>query len=125
MYLNCHSYYSLRYGTMAVETLVERAAGLGIDALALTDINNSTGMVDFVRACHQYGVHPMGGIEFRNGDSYLYTGIARNPSGFRELNSFLSYHNESGLPLPERAPPLEDVWFIYDFSDNPWQKIKQ
>ena len=24
MYLNCHSYYSLRYGTMAVETLVER-----------------------------------------------------------------------------------------------------
>jgi DNA polymerase-3 subunit alpha len=110
---------------MAVETLVERAAQLGIDALALTDINNSTGMVDFVKACHQYGVHPMAGIEFRNGDHYLYTGIARNPSGFRELNGFLSYHNESGLPLPERAPPLEDVWFIYDFSNNPWQKIKR
>ena len=124
MYLNCHSYYSLRYGTMAVETLVERAAGLGIDALALTDINNSTGIVDFVRACHQYGVHPIAGIEFRNKDHYLYTGIARNPRGFRELNDFLSYHNESGLPLPERAPPLEEVWFIYDFSDNPWQKLK-
>jgi DNA polymerase-3 subunit alpha len=109
---------------MAVETLVERAAGLGIDALALTDINNSTGMIDFVKACHQYGVHPMAGIEFRNGDRYLYTGIARNPNGFRELNDFLSYHNESGLPLPERAPPLEDVWFIYDFSDNPWQMKK-
>ncbi len=121
MYLNCHSYYSLRYGTMAVETLVEQAAALGIDALALTDINNSTGMVDFVRACHQHGIHPMGGIEYRNGDKYLYTGLARNPSGFRELNSFLSYHNLSGLPLPERAPPQEDVWFIYDFSNNPWQ----
>ncbi len=110
---------------MAVETLVEKAAGLGIDALALTDINNSTGMIDFVKACHQYGVHPMAGIEFRNGDRYLYTGIARNPDGFRVLNDFLSYHNESGLPLPERAPPLEDVWFIYDFSDNPWQMKKK
>ncbi|MCK5066084.1 MAG: DNA polymerase III subunit alpha [Bacteroidales bacterium] len=115
----------MRYGTMAVETLVEKAAGLGIDALALTDINNSTGMIDFVKACHQYGVHPMAGIEFRNGDRYLYTGIARNPDGFRVLNDFLSYHNESGLPLPERAPPLEDVWFIYDFSDNPWQMKKK
>ncbi len=105
---------------MAVETLVEHAAGMGIDALALTDINNSTGMVDFVRACQKHGVHSMGGIEYRNGDNYLYTGIARNSNGFRELNSFLSYHNQSELPLPERAPPLEDVWFIYDFSNNPW-----
>jgi len=121
MYLNCHSYYSLRYGTMAVETLVERAAGMEIDVLALTDINNSTGMVDFVRACHQHGVHAMGGIEYRNGDNHLYTGLARNSRGFGELNNFLSYHNQSGLPLPERAPPLEDVWFIYDLSNNPWQ----
>ena len=119
--MNCHSYYSLRYGTMAVETLVERAAGMGIGALALTDINNSTGMVDFVKACQQYGIHPMGGIEFRRGDRYLYTGIARNKDGFRELNSFLSYHNQAGIPLPERAPPLEDVWFIYDLIENPWK----
>ncbi|MCP4646424.1 MAG: DNA polymerase III subunit alpha, partial [bacterium] len=57
-----------------------------------------------------------------NGDRYLYTGIARNTRGFRELNSFLSYYNQSKLPLPERAPPLEDVWFIYDLSKNPWQE---
>ncbi len=37
---------------MAVETLVEEAARLGIEALVLTDINNSMGMVDFVKACH-------------------------------------------------------------------------
>ncbi|MEN8155593.1 MAG: DNA polymerase III subunit alpha [Bacteroidota bacterium] len=122
MYLNNHSYYSLRYGTMAVETLVEAAAGMGIEALALTDINNSMGMVDFVRACHRHGVRPVAGIEFRNGDRYLYTGIARNPGGFRELNEMLSYHNESGVPLPDRAPPLDDVWFIYDFEANPWEE---
>ena len=125
MYLNCHSYYSLRYGTMAVETLVEQAAALGIEALALTDINNSTGMVDFVKACAQHGIHAMGGIEFRNGDTYLYTAIARNSHGFMEINDFLTYHSQSGLPLPERAPPLEDAWFIYDFSHNPWQQKKR
>ena len=102
MYLNCHSYYSLRYGTMAVETLVEEAARLGIESLVLTDINNSMGMVDFVRVCHKHGIQPIAGIEYRNGDKFLYTGIAQNPHGFRELNDFLSYHNETGLPLPER-----------------------
>lgn len=120
MYLNCHSYYSLRYGTMAPETLVEEAAGMGIEVLSLTDINNSTGMVAFVKACHKYGVKPMGGIEFREGDLHLYTGIAKNPRGFQALNEFLSYHNETGLALPHRAPPLDEVWFIYDFQNNPW-----
>ena len=63
MYLNCHSYYSLRYGTMAPETLVEKAAELGIEALVLSDINNSTGMVDFVKACKGHGIHPVAGME--------------------------------------------------------------
>jgi len=106
---------------MAVETLVEEAARLGIESLALTDINNSMGMVDFVRACHKHGIHPIAGIEYRNGDRFLYAGIAQNPHGFRELNDFLSYHNETGLPLPERAPLLDHVWFIYDFDDSLWR----
>ena len=118
MYLNCHSYYSLRYGTMAVETLVKEAAGMGIDALALTDINTSMGVVDFIRACRTAGIHPMAGIEFRNGDRYLYTGIARNPKGFSELNEFLSYHNESGLPFPDHVFDGATVAFgVRNFHD--------
>ena len=125
MYLNCHSYYSLRYGTMAPETLVQEAALRGIDTLVLTDINNSTGMVDFIKACREFGVHPVAGMEFREGDRHLYTGIARNPKGFQALNEFLSYHNETGILLPHRAPPLEEVYFIYDFTDNPWDRHKK
>jgi len=121
IYLNSHSYYSLRYGTMAVETLVEKAAGVGIEALALTDINTTMGMVNFVRSCQAHGIHPMAGAEFRSGDRHLYTGIARNPDGFRELNDVLSFHNEKGFPLPDRAPQLDNVWFIYDFTENPWK----
>jgi error-prone DNA polymerase len=124
MYLNCHTYYSLRYGTMAPETLVSAAAKLGIESLALTDINNSTGMVDFVKCCREHGIHPIAGIEFRNGDQYLYTGIARNQNGFRELNEFLSYHNETGLPFPATAPVTADVWFIYAFGNAPTRRLK-
>ena len=124
MYLNCHSYYSLRYGTLAVETLVEEAARMGIDSLALTDINNSTGMVDFARCCNAQGIHPIAGVEFRNGDTYLYTGIARNGNGFRELNEFLSYHNEAKLPFPVTAPPMRDTWFIYRFGQVPGRRLR-
>ncbi|MDA3823255.1 MAG: PHP domain-containing protein [Bacteroidales bacterium] len=112
MYLNCHTYYSLRYGTMPVEILVKEAAKLGIEALALTDINNSTGMMDFVKECQANSIHPIAGIEFRSGDDYLYTGIARNGEGFMELNEFLSYHNETGLPFPSTAPVAKNAWFI-------------
>jgi len=42
MYLNCHSYYSLRYGTLPIEKLVIAALKNDVKAMALTDINNST-----------------------------------------------------------------------------------
>ena len=116
MYLNCHSYYSLRYGTFPVDVLVEMAVKQGIDTLALTDINNSMGMVDFVKACNKNGVKPVAGIEFRDGNELLYIGIARNNEGFQELNEFLSYHNINHLPLPEEAPAFRHSFVIYPFE---------
>ncbi|MGE5425437.1 MAG: PHP domain-containing protein, partial [Syntrophothermus sp.] len=104
MYLNCHSYYSLRYGTLSIEKLVEMAASAGIHSLGLTDINNSSGIMDFVKECTARGIKPLAGIDFRKDNQWLYTGIARNNEGFRELNEFLTYHNLNELPLPTRAP---------------------
>ncbi len=116
MYLNCHSYYSLRYGTFSVETLAAMAVKSGIDKLALTDINNSMGVVDFVKACTKNGVKPVAGIEFRAGNELLYVGIARNNEGFMELNEFLSYHNINHLPLPGEAPTFSHSIVIYPFG---------
>ena len=42
MYLNCHSYYSLRHGTIAPEELIECAREHKVSQLALTDINNTS-----------------------------------------------------------------------------------
>jgi error-prone DNA polymerase len=116
MYLNCHSYYSLRYGTLPLDKLVEIAAALGIDAMALTDINNSMGVVDFVKECGKKGIKPIAGIEFRDGNELLYIGIAKNNKGFRELNEFLSQHNIGDTPLPARAPAFDNCYVIYPFG---------
>lgn len=118
MYLNAHSYYSLRYGTLSVEDLVRESSKRDIKAIALTDINNSTGIPDFVKVCRKEGVKPIPGIDFRNGDQQLYVGIAKNNEGFRELNSFLSRHNLSGNLLPPSAPAFKNVWLIYPFGSG-------
>lgn len=119
MYLNTHTYYSLRYGTLSPERLVEEARKNNVEALALTDINNSTGIIDVVKLCNEQGIHPMAGIEFRDGDKYLYTGLARNNYGFSELNEFLSWHNENKEALPLRAPEFENAWIIYSWNNHP------
>ncbi len=124
MHLNVHSFYSLRYGTMSPEELVERAKELNIRTLALTDINTSMGIPNFVKACEKKDILPVAGIEFRNGDRHLFTGIARNNQGFRELNEFLSKHNITKTPLPHVAPEFDHVFVIYPFSDHPTEKLK-
>lgn len=112
MYLNCHSYYSLRYGTIPVETLVEEAVRCGVKALALTDINNSAAIMDFVKIAGENGIQPIAGIEFRHNNHLLYTGLARNNNGFRELNEFLSRHTLAGKPLPDHPDQMENVCWI-------------
>jgi DNA polymerase-3 subunit alpha len=84
MYLNCHSYYSLRYGTLSPEQLVQEAKARGITSLALTDIHRSSGVFDFVQACQQEGIKPVVGMEFEVG----YVCLARNEVGFAQINDF-------------------------------------
>jgi DNA polymerase III alpha subunit len=65
MYLNCHSYHSLRYGTIPLKELVAQAVDCGVKAVALTDINTVTGIYDFIRDCESKGIKPLIGMELR------------------------------------------------------------
>jgi error-prone DNA polymerase len=116
MYLNTHSNYSLRYGTLSIEKLVEVAKQNNIKELALTDINNSTGMIDFVKTCRENEIKPIGGMEFRNRNELMFTCVARNNEGFRELNEFLSNHNLNAKEIPYQAPGFDHVYVIYPFG---------
>jgi DNA-directed DNA polymerase III PolC len=120
MYINCHSYYSLQYGTLPVEKLVAGARENGVGAMALTDINNSTGMMDFIGECRINGIKPIAGMEFRDEKNrLLYLAVARNNEGFREINEFLTTHNLENSPLPPRAPAFDHTYVIYPFAGNP------
>ncbi len=126
MYLNCHSYYSLRYGTLSPEQLVSQAAFNGISSLTLTDINNCTGMIDFVRECRKQGIKPIGGVEFRNNDhQFMYVAIAINNEGFKEINDFLTWHNLNNAPLPPCPPVFTNTIIIYPFGQKISRKLKE
>ena len=126
MYLNCHTYYSLRYGTLSPDELVEEALKQNVDTLALTDINNTTGIIDFVSKCRKTGVHPIGGIEFRDGNyKLLYTVIAANNGGFKEINDLLSWHNINKTPLPPCPPVFSNAFTIYPKTNKLPRKLKE
>ena len=125
MYLNTHSYYSLRYGTRSPEELAQVAAKMGAPAMALTDINNSSAIVDWVRETARVGIKPIAGIDFHDGDRHLYVGLARNNEGFRELNEFLSTHLIAGTPLPDTPPVLPHVYFIYPFGEKAMSALRE
>ena len=116
MVYGCHTNFSLMFGTMKTESLVEKSKEMGINCLCLTDINNTTGVFDFVRECKERKVKPVVGVEFKSGDRWLYTCLARNNEGFREINEFLSEHNFKKLTLPENPPEFEHVYVIYPFA---------
>lgn len=117
MYLNCHSYFSLRYGTFSVEELVKNAAEFGIRKLALTDINNTSGVFEFVRLCHENNIIPCVGVEVRSNNKLLYICLAENPYGFSEINSFLSDYLLAKRPFPRRPPNFKNSFVIYPLAE--------
>ncbi|AKA35313.1 DNA polymerase III subunit alpha [Flagellimonas lutaonensis] len=116
MYLNCHTYYSLRFGTFSEEELLRLAKQNHVKKLALTDINNTSACLNFVREAPKYGVSPVLGIDFRNGADQCFVGIAKNNDGYQELNEYLSYHLHNALEIPQCAPDFENVFVVYPFE---------
>ena len=119
MYLNCHSFHSLRYGTISLDKLIEQGVSCGVKTMALTDINTVTGIYDFIRACNKVEIKPLVGIEFRSNHQFRYIGLAKNAEGLSEMNRFLTEHNFSGESLPLIAPKFESVFVIYTLENAP------
>ena len=116
MFLNTHSQYSLRYGTMSVESLIAEAKTKHIQQLVLTDINNSTGCMEFIRLSRKEGIKPIVGIEFRRNQKLLYIGIAKNKEGMKELNDFLTHHNLNEIPLPDEPFAFLNAFVVYPYG---------
>lgn len=62
-HLQVYSAYSFQNSTILIEDLCKKASDLHYEALALTDINNMFGAMEFTRYCHKYGIKPIYGLE--------------------------------------------------------------
>jgi error-prone DNA polymerase len=124
MLLNCHSYYSFRFGTLPLEELLQKAVLCGINAFALTDINTTSACMDFVRLAPANGIRPVLGVDFRNGVQQQYIALARNNAGFLAINQHLTAHLHSGNSFEAQAPAFENVYVIYPFANVPQRPLQ-
>ena len=125
MYLNAHTYFSFRYGTLSVKELLQLAQKSGVKTLALTDINNTSACLSFIRLAPSYGIRPVVGIDFRNGVQQQFIGLAKNNEGFLALNNLLSHHLHTEEKIPPQTPSIEEVVFIYPFSKRKEIQLKE
>ncbi len=65
VHLRLHTEYSLEDGMVRIGELVDRAAELGMPAIAVTDWHNLFGLVKFYRAAISRGIKPIAGADVR------------------------------------------------------------
>ncbi|HEY9519281.1 MAG TPA: PHP domain-containing protein [Gemmatimonadales bacterium] len=131
MYASLHtkSHYSLGDGCTPVDVLVERAAGLGYPALALTDVENLSGQVQFHHAARARGVAPITGVELRGGFGPADRGalqgrlllLARDRRGYESLCRIVTTRRCTGFessPDPLRCLEAFPSGLFY-LSDDP------
>ena len=87
--LRCRSYYTFLDSTLSPTALVNLAKQSGMSAVALTDLGNLHGAVEFAQAAKQAAIKPIFGAELNTGEHslLLYVESAR---GYHNLSRVLS-----------------------------------
>jgi error-prone DNA polymerase len=115
--LHCHSNFSFLDGASHPEELVEQAARLGLEALALTDHDGMYGVVRFAEAAAEVGVATVFGVELSLGLTAPQNGVADpegshllllagDPDGYRALCRVISAAQLRG---EEKGRPVYDL----------------
>ena len=108
--LNVHSYFSFKYGIFSIKQLLDWGVKNRYRALTLTDVNSTAGNLDFVRQAKKRGIKPLLGIDFRNGATQQFIGIAKNNEGYFQLNTFLSRHLHEEIPIPSHIEQVTNCF---------------
>ena len=123
MYLNTHSHFSLKYGLVSPDMLLDIMRDKGYTSITLTDINTTSGCLDFLRLAQKKGINSIIGIDFRKGIEQQYVGIAQNNQGFEELNKFLSEQLEQDEPFLDDPPYFKNAFIIYPYGKTPQRPL--
>jgi error-prone DNA polymerase len=126
--LHCHSNFSFLDGASHPEELVEEAARLGLEAIALTDHDGMYGVVRFAEAAREWGVKTVFGAELSLGLTAAQHGVAdpegehllvlaRNPEGYRRLSRVISDAQIAGR---EKGKPIYDLDAVAAAAGGHW-----
>lgn len=119
MFLNCHSYHSLRYGTISVNELVQQAHEYKLRTLALTDINTITGIYEFYKLCKEKSIKPIVGVDVRVENQQFYVCLAKNQTAVGAINRMLTAFNCDEVEIPKKNPKLDNTIVIYPLQNIP------
>ncbi len=105
--LHCHSAFSLLDGASIPEALVDRAAALGMPALALTDHDELGGFVRFAQAARTAGIDAIIGSEITVAGSHLVL-LAESRQGYGNLSTLITL-GRMGAQRGEPSVALDQV----------------
>ncbi len=125
MYLNTHTYYSLRYGTHAPRALLESLKNKGVTRFALTDINNTSACLEVLRIAPEYELEVCLGVDFRNKAQQQFILLAENNEGFLNINQYLSEFLSEGTKIPKLAKNLSHTFVVYPFQPSSIIPLKE
>ncbi|MGH3897283.1 MAG: error-prone DNA polymerase [Pseudonocardiaceae bacterium] len=126
--LHCHSNFSFLDGASHPEELVEEAARLGLDAIAITDHDGMYGVVRFAEAARELGVKTVFGAELSLGLTAPQNGVpdpegehllvlARDPEGYRRLSRVIS---DAQIRGREKGKPVYDLDAVAAAAGGHW-----
>ena len=108
-HLHVHTEYSMLDGISRIPELVQHAAALDMDALAITDHGTFHGVVDFYSACRDAGIRPVIGCEMyvahqsrhersasERSPHHLVL-LARDNTGYRNLMELVTLSHTEGF----------------------------
>ena len=111
IHLRLHTEYSLQDSVVRIPELVERAAQLGMPAVAVTDQNNLFAMVKFYREALKHGVKPIVGVDVllrMRGERAVparLTLLCKDPGGYQNVANLIT---RAWLEGQDRGTPLID-----------------
>jgi DNA polymerase III subunit alpha len=126
MLLNCHTYFSFCFGTLSIQELFAEIQKNGYNQLVVSDINNTSAILDAIRTSPEKNLKVIPGIDFRNGVSQQYIGIARNNEGYKELNEHLTQHLHTKTDFKEKdIPEFNHAYIIFPFNKYEGRILKE
>ncbi len=117
MFLNVHTFYSLRYGTISPKELITLVKSMNLKAFSLTDINCTTMSLDVFRLAKKANIKVVLGVDFRNKAEQKFILLAKDNIGFKNINIYLSeFLHQVNYVIPEQAKQIKNTVVIYPFE---------